>query len=318
MIYILGFELSFTAFSVLVGLWATLSALSIQGLKKYRDSDIDVIKSRITNNEAERYLYDKNKRNTAYGKFYERNLAGAFRRDSLLNKLGRSLVPDTNNIQRQLTVAGKDMTVEEFVSIKVVSILAGIFLLVTGVAMNMQIVIMVLGALSLLAGLALEEQIFGDSLKKRNELMTKGLPNFLELLHSSCSSGHTITESIIKVSSKYPGVVADEFNKAMMDFKGNGGDLKKALSDMSERNGNEALSSVVSNILISYEKGDDQIIETIKQDAENMRAIVSEEVEAEANRKASTLLLPMMGFFFLPLMAFILLPLFAQFMVMME
>lgn len=318
MIEIFGFGLSFLGFSVLAGLWATLSILALQGLKKGKFRKGDDIKARITNDEAEMYLYTKNKRNTKYGNFYEKNLSKAFRRNTLLGNLGASLVPNPEEIERQLKLVGKDMTVEEFISIKVVALIAGASFLLTGFVMEFQTVLMVLGGLFLLIGFALEEQFFGDKVKKRDMQIERGLPNFLELLHSACVSGHTITEGIIKVSSKYQGLVAEEFNRAMIDFKGNGGDLKQALHLMAERNDNDALTNVVSDILIAYEKGDDQIISTLKAEAEMMRAIVSEEIEAAANKKSSTLILPMMGFFFVPLMAFILLPMFAQFMVMME
>lgn len=318
MIEFYGIELSFGAFSFLVALWAVVSLLTMQGIRRGRFQKTNDIKARITSDEAEMYLYQKDKRNTFYGRLYEKNISKVFKKGSLLHSIGTSLVPNAAEIERQLRLVGKDITVEEFISLKVIALFSGLFLLITGLGMNMNIVMMVLGGLFLLAGLGLEEQIFGDILKKRNVQLERGLPNFLELLHSACVSGHTITEGIVKVSSKYQGVVADEFNRAMIDFKGNGGDLKKALQVMSERNDNDALTNVISDILIAYEKGDDQIIKTLKSEAEMMRALVSEEIEALANKKSSTLILPMMGFFFIPLMAFILLPLFAQFMVMME
>lgn len=317
MIELFGFQLSFAGFSFLAGLWATLSILTIQGIRRGRFIKENDITSRITNDEGEIYIYNTTKRTSAYGKLYEKNLKHVFKKGSFLEKLGTSLVPDSAQIERQLRLVGKDMTVEEFISIKVVSLIVGVSFLLSSALMNFQIPMLVFGGLFTLISIGLEEQFFGDKIKKRDVAIERGLPNFLELLYSACVSGHTITEGIIKVSSKYQGIVADEFNKAMIDFKGNGGDLKQALVLMAERNDNDALTNVVSDILIAFEKGDDQIIDTLKAEADMMRAIVSEQIEEQANKKATTLIIPMMVFFFMPLMVFVLVPLLAEFLVMM-
>lgn len=318
MIYILGFEISYFSFSFLVGLWVVMAVLGFQGIRAGKFIKKGNIKKRITTNEVEQYLQEQEERSSRYGQFYSKNLSNHFKDGSILSQIGRNIVPDTYNIKRQLDVVGKDVTVEEFISMKVLSILFGVSFLGTGMIFGMNKFLLGVGALLLLLGLTLEEQLFGEKIKKRNKELERGLPNFLDLLHSASLSGHTITEAIIKVSSKFDGLVATEFNKAMIDFKGNGGDLKEALNNMAERNGNEALSNVIADILIAYEKGDDQIIETLKAEANMMRELVSADADERANRKASSLLLPMMVFFFMPLMAFILLPMFAQFVTMME
>ena len=100
----------------------------------------------------------------------------------------------------------------------------------------------------------------------------------------------------------------------MIDFKSNGGNFKKAMENMIERNDVESLTNVISDILISYEKGDDKIIETLQEEAEAMREIVNADIDEQANKKTTTLMIPMMIAFFLPIMIFLLLPMLSQFM----
>lgn len=316
MVEFLGFKISFTAIAVLASLWGVLVGLFIVSLTR-RENENDII-DRLNMDDARQYVRKKGGYKTSYGKFYNKNISHLFKEDSLLNKMASALVPNTHDIERKLGLISSDITVEEFISIKVLSLVIGVLMVIIGFIANMNYVVIGIGTLLAIISMGLEEQVYGEKIKKRNIEMERGLPNFLDLLYSACKSGHTVTEGIIKVSSKYNGVVADEFNKAMVEFKGNGGNFKAAMEHLMDRNDIDALSNVVSDILIAYEKGDAQIVDTIKQEAISMREIVNSQSEEQANKKATSLLIPMMVFFFMPLLAFMLIPMSSQFVTMMK
>lgn len=317
MIDFLGIEITFKAVAGLCGLWIVVLGLWISNLRKTNDRVQDINLKINGSNEATKYISQKKTPKTKYGNFYKNNLSKLFKEDTLLSKIAKMLVPNTSDVERKLILVKSDMSVEEFVSIKVLALVVGTLLSMCSILFGLNKIVLIIGILAIFIGLALENQIFGDKIKKRTIEIERDLPNFLDLLYSSCKTGHTITEAIKKVSTKYIGTVADEFNEAMVEFKGNGGDFKEAMENMMERNNIESLTNVLSDILISYEKGDEQIVDTIKEEAEVMREIVNAEIDEQANKKSTSLMLPMMAFFFFPLMLFLLLPLLSQFTALM-
>lgn len=316
MINFLGFEISFTTIAIWATLWGCCVAIWIMSLRKKDYSNNDIVK-RLSLDEGRKFMLNNKKYKGKYGQIYENNISKLFREDSFFDKIGQQLVPNSYDMERKLNLVGSDLTVEEFISIKVLSLIIGLGLILLGVALNSNLVFIGIGALSVIISFGLEEQIVGEKIKKRTILIERGLPNFLDLLYSACKTGHTITEGIMKTSSKYPGLISDEFNRAMIEFKTNGGDFRQALENMMDRNDIESLTNVLSDILISYEKGDNQIIETIKSEGKNMRDIVNAEIEELANKKTTTLIIPMLIFEFVPTMLFVLIPLLSQFTALM-
>ena len=312
MLNFLGFEISFQTMGLISGIWFICLCLWFFNLNK-KDISKNDISEKISTNEAINYKVSKSKQ-TKYGKFYKENLSGFFSENSLLYKLSQILVPEPLIVERKLKLVDSEMSTEEFISIKSLTFVGGTLILLISLIFNLGSIVLLIGGALLGISFAFGDIVFGDKIKKRKIEIERNLPNFLDLLYSACRSGHTITEGIRKVSSKYSGLVSEEFNKAMIEYEGNGGNFKEALNSLAERNDIDSLSNVLSDILISYEKGDDAIIETLKQEAVSMRDIVNSEVEEQANKKSTTLLLPMMIFFFVPILMLVLIPLVSQFM----
>lgn len=314
MVSLLGFQISFNALAILIALWGIVLGLTIVNMFSNRGKQ-DIINEKLHGETAaEKYVNSKKIPKTKYGVFYQKHLQGLFKEGSILNKISSLLIPNPYETERKLNLIDSNLSLEEFCSIKVLSLIAGVVLLLLGVSLNSNKVLLIVGALSLVVSFGLNNQVFGDKIKKRNLEIERDLPNFLDLLYSACKTGHTITNAITEVSSKYTGIISEEFNRAMIDFKSNGGNFKKAMENMIERNDVESLTNVISDILISYEKGDDKIIETLQEEAEAMREIVNADIDEQANKKTTTLMIPMMIAFFLPIMIFLLLPMLSQFM----
>lgn len=315
MITIFGIELSYRIIAFFAGLSVSLIVVTIQLINKPKD---EVLMDKLQGNmeEAQKYFYDQHSYKTRYGKFYSKHLKPFFDEDGVFSQLVAALKIDPYDVDRKLTLIKSDFTAEEFISIKILSLLIGICMMFLGF-LSYTYVIMFIGLAVFYMGVAgFERVMILSKLEKRKREFIHSLPNFLDLLYSACKAGHTITEALKKVSTKYNGVVAEDFNLTMVETQGNGGNFRKAMEDMSERNNIEPLTDVISDILIAFEKGDDQIINTLKDEAFQMRDIVNSQNEEIANRKSATMIFPILLFSFIPLFALILVPMFSQFNIM--
>lgn len=309
MVSLLGFNISFKAIAFLSAVWVVVLGLWI----------ISKISSKYSTNS----IKDKigintpiNNSKNKYSDFYQQNISNLFHEDSILSKIGKIIVPDSNEVARKLKAADVQMTAEEFVSIKVLLLVVGGAIGLFGLIVNNNMVL-VIGILGIVLSFLLDNQIYGDKLKKRKEAMQSDLPNFLDMLYSACRTGHTVPKAIEKVSAKYPGVVSDEFNRAMVECKSNGGNFVEAMESLVARNDMPELTNCVSNIVIAYQKGDGDIVNVVKQEAESIRINSTLKFKEMVGRKQNTLLLPMMVFFLIPIMAMILLPFLSQILAIM-
>lgn len=310
MITIAGFTITYQTLALIAGIWGCAVGLLVLYIRKPKTQEIT---NRLQGlEETEKYFIEHYKYKTKYGRFYGKYLKSAFDNpNSIFYKISEELKVNPYELERKLKLVKSDLTVEEYISIKILGLMLGGFITFIGTIKSFTV--LYVGIAVLMFSIFLDKILLDDKLKKREKIIERELPNFLDLLYSACAAGHTITEAIQKVSTKYAGICAEEFNAAMVETKGNGGDFRRAMENMMERNNVEALSNVVSDILISYDKGDEKIIETLKNEAEQMREIVNANIEEIANRKSSTLVIPMIFFSFGPLFAFMLIPLFAQF-----
>ena len=312
MVDFLGVQISFATLSLWISLWGIVVGLFIFNLTR-KGKENNNITLRLQMDEAKKYKMSQTMSKTRYGKFYQKNLASFFGEDTFLGKISSKLIENPHDLDRKLKLIESDMSVEEFSSIKVMTLISGLIMAISGLLLNLGTVFSIGGVLLIIISFYLEEKLVNEKIKERTISIERGLPNFLDLLYSACKTGHTITEALMKVSTKYTGVISDEFNKTMIEFKSNGGNFPLAINNMADRNNIESLTNVLFDILISYSKGDDKIIETIQQEAETMREIVNAEIDEQANKKSTELMVPMILFLFAPLLAFILLPFLSQF-----
>jgi tight adherence protein C len=99
----------------------------------------------------------------------------------------------------------------------------------------------------------------------------------------------------------------------VVETRARGGQWKRAMENMAFRNEIEQLTDVVSDILISYEKGT-PITETLQKEAKMMRSIKNAQIQEEARRLNVKMLIPMAIFSFLPLLFLMLAPMLIQLM----
>lgn len=199
-------------------------------------------------------------------------------------------------------------SVEEWVSVKILGMVFGGALLVLFAA-TQSMLFLFLGAITVFIGVAGIEIQVDRAAKRRRIRIIKELPEFLSLLADLIDTGAAIDQAILRLVGEYKkdNLVVAEFREAMKQASMRGDTWKTALEAMSYRNQIEELSLVVSDILISSEKGT-PLFDTLKRQAKEMEALREADIDKRARQKTVSLLLPIMVFTVLPILAMIMLP----------
>lgn len=153
----------------------------------------------------------------------------------------------------------------------------------------------------------LPEQKIKDTIKAKNDAIIHQLPDFIDLLQSTCDSGMVIQEAITEVTKYVDNEISDEFMRVMAETTTNGGDWKGAMEQMAERNNISELSTLVSDILVSYENGT-SISQTLKEQSRTLREAKNFRMDAKAKAMTVKMLIPMVIFMFLPIMVIMIAP----------
>lgn len=154
--------------------------------------------------------------------------------------------------------------------------------------------------------LALKERI-----EKRKKEIKKNLPDFLDLLVVLLEVGTNPQDGILQVSQNFKGAIGDEFKRAAIASKYNGGQWQVALTEMADRVKIEELSDLVSAMALASEKGT-PLAPVLREQTSRVRFKQQQDYEEKAS-KMSVKMLPIMGMFiFIPLLVLLLAPAFTQ------
>lgn len=127
--------------------------------------------------------------------------------------------------------------------------------------------------------------------EKRAEEMRKYLPEALDLLTVSLSSGLTFQPAIISVAAQLPdSIVKEEFQKIAANI-GAGQTLAKALKTLSDSTESEEAESFVKAVIMSQKLGSD-VTETLAQQAEFARSAKETRLQEKIARLNTTLFIP--------------------------
>jgi tight adherence protein C len=265
--------------------------------------------------EIEDMISDHKASDTAYGKFYAKYFKPYFDKNpAMLQKLSQMLGLNMELLDAQIKRAKLENTItpEEVLSLKLIGWGGLIAFMFLGF-MSVNLSLMFLGIVVYVCGGVLPQRIITKKIEERKQQIIKELPNFLDLLKCVTDAGLGIQEAIEKVCKRTKGPVAEEFQSVVVETRARGGQWKRAMENMAFRNEIEQLTDVVSDILISYEKGT-PITETLQKEAKMMRSIKNAQIQEEARRLNVKMLIPMAIFSFLPLLFLMLAPMLIQLM----
>lgn len=279
--------------------------------KKINDLD------KVINSAKYEELYNTNASGNKklYMKYMQQQLTEE-RQKKLIPILG--LNPEQLEIDLELTGQKEKTSVSQIILSSIIGFIClvaiggfGIVMFLSGQS-NTGMIFMVVGGLIFYLLKVMPTANIQKMIVSRREEIEREMPNFLELLASVTSSGLPISEALNKVCLNSAGVIEQEFAKVLLEAKLNGGNWRKAMEDMAFRNEVEILSDVVSDILVSYEKGT-PISEVLKGTAELARKLKINKLLEKAKKLSVKIIIPMAIFNFLPIMALFMLPLLWEF-----
>jgi len=290
---------------VLIGFTATLGA-------KTKRIKLAERLPNIENAELSAILNDSFVSSTTYGRFYINYVKPQLdNHPDLFKKLTRLLGIDLDKLDQKIKEAKmeKQVTKEEIASMKILGILGALMCVFLGVVFGP--VFLIISFLCYLVVGFIPQMILDQRVRQRKETIEKELPDFLELLKSVMEAGLVIQEAITKVTERLSSPLAEEFRTVMAETKANGGQWRLAMENMAFRNNIDALSDVVADILISYDKGT-PITDTLEKEASMMRQLRNFRCQEKAKGLSIKLVIPMAIFSFFPILVLMLAPMLIQ------
>lgn len=254
---------------------------------------------------------------TPYGQFYSKYIRRSMSNPTTLRKLSEVYRFDLDGVNH--TIANSRLqdqyTAEEILSLKVLGTIGMVVFSLIGVLQGVDLLWIALGfGCYTLLGF-LPEKRLNSQIRQRKLEIENSLPEFLDLLKSVTAAGLSLPEAITKVISRFPaGPLVEEFKQVSIDATASGGNWRWAMEQMALRNDIDSLSDVVSDILITYEKGTSGISEALGYQARMMRTIRNSNIMAKVNRMNVTFVVPMVIFDMLPIMVLLLGPMLISFM----
>lgn len=272
--------------------------------------------NRLPNTESEQLMQDlvgNSGSNTKYGEFHRKYMYKYVQGENK-EKLAKSLGIKTAQLEQDIFTAHMEdkITVEEIISMKLIGMLGLIFFGAISVITDFNLLFLFLAVGCYYFGSMYPNSLVTKKTKERKDQILIDLPNFIELTYSVLEAGSTIQEALSTIATRTNGPLSEEFMLVAARTKVSG-NWKAEMENMAMRNNIEPLTDLVSDILIAYEKGT-SIVNVLKEDAIQMRALKNAKIMEKAKKMSTTLLIPMAIFCFLPMLVIILGPMLIQFM----
>ncbi len=134
------------------------------------------------------------------------------------------------------------------------------------------------------------------SISTRRQLISRNLPDVLDLLTISVEAGLGFDSALQKVVNRTKGPVAYEFGKTLQEIK-MGKQRKDALKDLGNRTGVEELNALISAIIQVDQLGV-SIGNVLRSQSKQMRLLQKQRIEEKAMKAPIKMLLPMVFFIF--------------------
>jgi tight adherence protein C len=207
------------------------------------------------------------------------DLAGPFRTrvlEPFVNQVGGffgRLTPTSSldRLEHQLSIAEYPYGLgpREFFGFRVVFIIIGIWLSVYLIRQGTDIIYLIAAGLTVYVGLFGPTIWLRRKVRKRQNIIRKGLPDALDMLSVTAQAGLGFDQSLLRVSEYWQTPVGAEFGRVVAEME-MGVSRRTALRNMADRLGVAELSSFVAVIIQSDQMGM-SIADALHSQAEQMR-----------------------------------------------
>lgn len=233
------------------------------------------------------------------GSLLSRTLIAWFRK--LLKFLGRfTPVRMATDIEHKLTIAGHpgNMHAAEFVALRFV-VLIGTFalaILINRDISNFNMINLLLGFMLLIVGLLFPTAWLNGQMRKRQDEITRGLPDALDMLSVCASAGLGFDQSLQKISGYWDTELGREFLQVTHEME-MGVPRGEALKNLSDRLDVDDLTSFIA-ILIQAERIGMGYADILHSQASQMRIQRQYRAREIANRLPGKMIIPVALFIF--------------------
>ncbi len=203
------------------------------------------------------------------------------------------------SIQQQLIMAGNPMTLNSFVTFWAILLAVfggvGVMLFVT---LPADMILQKVGALAflLMLGWMFPRMWLKGKLRNRQKLVTKGLPDAMDLVTTCVEAGLGLDAALARVAEKTEGPFADEL-RAMMRDVALGKMRREAMQELADRIGVEELTSFITSIIQAEQLGVG-VAQVLRVQSDQLRTKRRQKAEKSAHEAPIKMLFPLVLFIF--------------------
>ncbi|MGE5373238.1 MAG: type II secretion system F family protein [Solirubrobacterales bacterium] len=209
-------------------------------------------------------------------------------------------VTKSENWEKKLVMAGNpwNISAAEFISFQyALTVILGLSALILSLLNGMGFLITAGAAFwGLLFGRFILDTLLNSKIRARQTLLTKALPDVLDLLTVCVEAGLGFDAAMQKVVQKTDGPIADEFHISLQEMK-MGKHRREALIGLSERTGSEDLDSFIRAVVQADQMGV-PISKVLRIQSDQMRVLKRQRIEEKAMKAPVKMLVPMLLFIF--------------------
>jgi tight adherence protein C len=149
---------------------------------------------------------------------------------------------------------------------------------------------------ALACGMLLPEYLLSMRIKERRREVVHALPDVLDLLTVSVEAGLGFDLALVRVTERFPGVLAQELGRALQEMK-LGRSRREALQDMADRVGAEDLSNFVRSLVQADQLGVG-MGNILRLQSDEIRRKRRQRAEEQAMKAPVKMLFPLLFFIF--------------------
>lgn len=240
--------------------------------------------------------------------FFQRVVLPVFRSITkrLSNLLPKNKHKKTNKTEKNLRLAGINLSVSEYNAVRLMLMLIFLmtgFLLTVFFNINTALKVLIILVAFLIS---VSIPVFTVKLKilKRQEEITNQLPDVMDLLSVSIEAGLGFDSALAKITERMSGLLVDELSLVLAEIQF-GKPRREALRSLADRSPVEELKTFISSIIQAEQLGI-PIRNVLNAQAQQLRATRRQKAEEKAMKAPVKMLLPLVALIF-PVMLIILL-----------
>lgn len=197
-------------------------------------------------------------------------------------------------IEQKLVLAGEPMTVNAFLTLRLVSAVTFLFLpimLISSAGMGVSpMALLLLGSFGV-AGILLPQMWLNQRVSQRQTKIIKSLPDAFDLITTCVEAGLGLDAALARVAEKVEGPFAEELSRMLREIA-LGKMRKDALRELGERTGVPDLLTFV-NAVIQAEQMGSSVGAVLRVQSEQLRVRRRQRAEAQAYKAPVKMIFPL-------------------------